>query len=182
MSSDDTISGGIKKNRWTMDMLARRSRILSLTKQGLRYMAIINMMMEATDDEGNRLYPASESTLKRDIRDMDKWLPELVRFDPEEYREVTAELLADLKENKRLLYNKAVRSNSDSASVGASKEINNMTFKELEFRQTMGQIPKVAEKVRVEGGAVPLVIGLYDADAPEWDDVKKDLRNAVDNH
>ena len=171
MSPNDPKKGGKKLSRWTMPMLERRMRILTLKKQQLRPSVIIRTILADAN------IVASESTIKRDLRDVDKWLPELVRFDPEDYREVAAELLADLRETKRMLFNLFYSTENGSVKVGSAKEINKMTFGEFEVRQSMGQLPKVADKVELDAGGGPLIVGLYDADSPSWELVKKELED-----
>jgi len=148
--------------------MARRARIFELYSQGLTPPAI--QAIAAPEFE------VTSRTVRDDLNKMNDWLPELVKMTASS-DERASELLGLNRLIRQRLMNLAETSNHDPSRVGALKGSLDSVKNEMTFLQSLGKVEKVADKVQVDSGVLPLVVGLYDADSPSWEIVKKELQD-----
>lgn len=120
----------------------RRVEMLRQALQGIRPSAIIRSIQ--ANDELN--VGVSDSTLWDDWTKREKWMPVLLRIREDVAELPISEAFAGLLEARRLAFNLYIRASNDFAKVGALREIRENIKSELTLRQSLGLLPKVAEK------------------------------------
>lgn len=125
----------------TVVMLDRMLRMLELMAQGLKPGKLIEQIVNETG--------CSESAAWRTWQKRDVWMPKLVKA-PEVMGELTADLLRDLREARRLAFNLYYRAEAGGARVGALKVATDAVEKEIKIRQSLGQLEKAPETIKME--------------------------------
>lgn len=120
----------------------RRVEMLRQALQGIRPSAIVKSI-QANDDLN---VGVSDSTLWDDWTKREEWMPVLLRIREDIAELPISEAFAGLLEARRLAFNLYLRAKNDFAKVGALREIRENIKAEMTLRQSMGLIPKVAEK------------------------------------
>jgi len=134
----------------SIDIMARRARVFELYAQGINPVDI----QQAVAADHN----VSERTIRKDLQDMKQWLPELVKMH-DTSNERAAELLATNRLIRQRLMNLAETSKHDQSRVGALKSSLESVKNEMVFLQSLGQVEKVADKLKAEvSGFAPVII------------------------
>jgi hypothetical protein len=124
----------------TIELYDRRKRMLELHYSGMQTSAMINALME----DGNR-----ESTLRVDWHRRKTWEPLIWRT--EQSKEDVERLLFQLRLAREKALRLATTANNDNAKVGAIGKLGELVKLEIELRQSLGTLPKVADKLDILG-------------------------------
>jgi len=122
-------------------MMARRLRIFELWSQNLPSKKIYPFI--------KREYGVSEETFRRDLREMEEWLPRLLQIKGEAQK-ISAELLGRLRVAQQRLTQLAFTADNSSAQVGAAKGLVYAVMQEVDFRINAGQFTQAPIKVQQE--------------------------------
>lgn len=149
----------------------RRVEMLRQALQGIRPSAIVRSIQANTDLNVG----VSDSTLWDDWTKREEWMPVLLRIREDVAELPISEAFAGLLEARRLAFNLYLRASNDFAKVGALREIRENIKTELTLRQSMGLIPKVADKLQADvQGDLNLILRTWrpdpDKDKDEEDD------------
>ena len=98
----------------------------------------------------NTHYSVSIHTIWRDLRNMDKWLPQLSQAKEDEVDKSTSRLLAQMHMAQQRLTELMFQGDNPNTMVGAAKGLADMVIKEAELRMDVGLLHRVPDELHVE--------------------------------
>ena len=90
----------------------------------------------------NPKYPTSVETIRRDLRNMSQWLPQLTSLEEGEIDESMYRIMGQMRMAQKRV-TALMFSNNDSVATGASKALHAMVAKEAELRMDLGRLHRV---------------------------------------
>ena len=132
----------------SIEIMARRLRVFELYSQGLSPREIFTQFIDPE-------FGCSRPTFNRDLRSMDKWLPELTKL-KDNVDAVSAKLLGRLEIAQQRLLRLTVTADSGSAKVGAAKGLVEAAMSEAKFRVDTGQLRQEPTTIRHEVEGIDL--------------------------
>jgi hypothetical protein len=147
------------------DILRRRLRVFELSNLNLSSEEIHVLLRK----EG---FDCSEETIRRDIRELPKLLPELVNL-REETTAVAAEILAKLRVAQVKYFSLVETTTNDSVRVGALKGAVDALVREAELRMKVGVLKAVPERFEVKQDVDVKNVG-YEEAVREYGDAIRD--------
>ena len=119
-----------------LDILRRRRFIFQYWSQNITRPSVIQDLLAGQGID------ISIESVRKDLREMDEWLPELVQFEVEgdQSREATTQMLGRVKLVMDRMSQLAFTANNPNAMVGAARTLLDAVRQEADLRARLGQI------------------------------------------